>query len=60
MLGIEQIARMAAEEARKEQQLRVDGTISMSGATGFGLSRNKLQAIGATKEKVLYNKKILK
>lgn len=49
MLGIEQIARMAAEEARKEQQLRVDGTLS--GAAGFGLSRNKLQTI--TKEKVI-------
>lgn len=52
MLGIEQIARMAAEEARKEQQLRADGTMSMGGATGFGSSRNKLQAMGGVKEKV--------
>ncbi len=47
MLGISEIARLAAEEARKEQQLRADG-----GAATFGAPTRKTTLLGGQREKV--------
>lgn len=70
MLGIDQIARLAAEEARKEQQIRTDGIIGSGASAGGSLAPNivsqfsgnsrKIPTLGGTKDKVNFINKIIK